>query len=435
MTGRRLVLDITGREARAVVWAGGSPVFAAIDRATGDPRPGDVVRARVVSASSAGPAFLSWSGGDGVLLGRHGCGEGETVRATVHQSPRPGKGAVLRRGVSCAGRFLILSDDGVGIRRSRHFSGPLPAEIAAALGDRAPAGFGWVLRRRAADAGLEALLAEAALLAERGRAALSAQGGAAALAPAQRLIADLAAAGGTIAVHPRSAALALRSDPWVGAWGLAGAVAPADPGDLADLEDALDLARQTTVVLPSGSRLTIEEGETATTIDVDRGSARGDAASVNRDAMVEAVRRMRLRRISGLVLVDVLRFGRSADAGGFVAWVRDRVGDDDMTCRVHGLTRAGLLEITRERRFPSLYEMQATRVEDAFGQRWTEKPEAAAFRALRAVRAARPAALRVGTALHALFSGPLAPDWAAVAHGVDLACVPSLAPAAFDVAP
>jgi Ribonuclease G/E len=127
-----------------------------------------------------------------------------------------------------------------------------------------------------------------------------------------------------------------------------------------ELEGAFDLLAGDTVPLPGGARLTIHPTPALTAMDVDAGAqAGGDAASamrVNRAAVAEAARQIRLRNLAGAILLDVAGLAakrREALAEPLATALRD----DPLRPRLLGLTRLGLFEIQRTRIHPPLHEV------------------------------------------------------------------------------
>ena len=73
-------------------------------------------------------------------------------------------------------------------------------------------------------------------------------------------------------------------------------------------------------------------------------------------ALSEAVRQVRLRNISGLVVIDFLNMRKTSVRRQFLQTARKAFRDDPMQVDVLGLTAAGVLELTRRRAAPPLHE-------------------------------------------------------------------------------
>ena len=161
-----------------------------------------------------------------------------------------------------------------------------------------------------------------------------------------------------------------------------------------DLETAAEALSSTGVALPGGLFATIIPTPALTAIDVDGGAstaARGQKSIVqfaaNRAAMPALIRQIRLRNLSGAILLDLAGVSprrRPALAPDIAAGL----ARDPARPRLLGFTQLGFAEILRPRLAAPLHEMLAG-------------PHAAGLAALR-LRAAEPgrhAALRAGPAV------------------------------------
>lgn len=117
------------------------------------------------------------------------------------------------------------------------------------------------------------------------------------------------------------------------------------------------------VELPSGARLAIHPTPALMAIDVDSGAAmaerRGKSAShlaVNRAILPALAQQIRLRNLSGAILVDFagLPPRRRASLGPALAAA---LADDPLRPRLLGFTALGLAEIVRTRVHPPLHEL------------------------------------------------------------------------------
>lgn len=193
-------------------------------------------------------------------------------------------------------------------------------------------------------------------------------------------------------------------------------VADGDPFEAAGLEETLDGLLAPRVGLPGGGHLLIEPVATLTAIDVNSGGrAVGGgparlAEAVNRAAVPEIARQLRLRALSGLIAIDFLE-EPSAGRTALRAVLRQALKPDPEPCRVVAVTPSGLAEVTRRRGRPPLHEL-LTEPAGAGGGGRRKDPVTVAFEALRALRRARTGArpgLAVAPALAAALRGPAAP--------------------------
>lgn len=133
----------------------------------------------------------------------------------------------------------------------------------------------------------------------------------------------------------------------------------------AGADAAIEQALSPLVPLACGGRVRIEETAALTAIDVDAG--RGQAASAKAGALAcdleaaEAIGREILARdIGGLVVIDFVPVRRPAERTRVVDALGRALAEGALACdgprrlRIAGWTRLGLVELSRERRGPSL---------------------------------------------------------------------------------
>jgi Ribonuclease G/E len=174
-----------------------------------------------------------------------------------------------------------------------------------------------------------------------------------------------------------------------------------------EIATAIDSLSDVVVTLPDGCRLSIWPTPALVAIDVDAGAAvggRGGHQAINRTALPAVAAQIRLRNLSGAIVVDVAGLSarkRAALGPDFV----QALGPDPLRPRFLGFTALGLAEIVRSRVHPPLHEV-------------TDGPLAAGLSALRALLAARgshpgatPALRAAPSVVSALQADPVAlPD-------------------------
>lgn len=109
-------------------------------------------------------------------------------------------------------------------------------------------------------------------------------------------------------------------------------------------------------VLESGGSLMIERTAALTAIDVNRGADKRSNLSVNLEAAAEIARQIRVRNLGGIIVIDFLKLKSKKDEGILIAELEKQFNFDPCTVQIHGMTALGLIEITRNRRTPSLME-------------------------------------------------------------------------------
>ncbi|NIA70832.1 hypothetical protein HBA54_19720 [Pelagibius litoralis] len=183
-----------------------------------------------------------------------------------------------------------------------------------------------------------------------------------------------------------------------------------------ELEEQIEELLQPHADCPGGASLLIEPVRTLTAVDVNagrhdgRGGAAAQAREVNLAAVPEIARQLRLRALSGLIVVDFLAMRSPEERKAVAAALREAVSGDPEPCQVFGLSPSGLLEMTRRRGRLPLHEVLCRPC--GLGARgWEKTPETLAYEALRRLGAdarGRPVSsmtLRVSPSVAAALKG------------------------------
>ena len=133
---------------------------------------------------------------------------------------------------------------------------------------------------------------------------------------------------------------------------------------LYSLRTALDGALERNVWLKCGGYLVFDKTEAMTVIDVNSGKftpAKGtDKESayktVNTEAAVEICRQLRLRNISGIIIIDFINLTSEDDREELMEVLQTESVNDTEKVMIIDITKLGLVEITRKKQFPPLYE-------------------------------------------------------------------------------
>ncbi len=131
---------------------------------------------------------------------------------------------------------------------------------------------------------------------------------------------------------------------------------------LYSLERHLKEALGKKVWLKSGGFLMIEQTEALVSIDVNSAkvTAKSDREdtflAVNKEAAVEIARQLRLRNLSGIIMIDFINMKEYAHQAELQAVLQDALRKDPVKTQVHGMTKLGLMEMTRMKGRRSLYE-------------------------------------------------------------------------------
>ncbi len=124
---------------------------------------------------------------------------------------------------------------------------------------------------------------------------------------------------------------------------------------LYSLEKAVSEALQKKVWLKSGGYLVIEPTEAMTVIDVNSGKYTGKKdfretiLKINLEAAVEISRQLRLRNLSGMIIVDFIDMDTHEDREKLMSVLTDWCKKDPIKTTVVDMTKLGLVEITRKK--------------------------------------------------------------------------------------
>ncbi len=131
---------------------------------------------------------------------------------------------------------------------------------------------------------------------------------------------------------------------------------------LYSLDSKMDTALNARVWLKSGAYLIIEPTEALTVIDVNSGKYEGKKApiqfsyQVNKEAAREIALQLRLRNLSGIIVVDFINMDSSAMQEELLSYLRTLVKEDRQKTLVVDITPLGLVEITRKKSSKPLAE-------------------------------------------------------------------------------
>ncbi len=134
---------------------------------------------------------------------------------------------------------------------------------------------------------------------------------------------------------------------------------------LYSLDRHLGEAMDRKVWLSSGAFLVIEQTEALVSIDVNTGKAAGPGnrkdrekqfLATNLEAAGEIARQLRLRNLSGVIMIDFINMKEEADRQILLNAFRQKLHGDPVRCSCIEYTKLGLVEMTRMRKERSLAE-------------------------------------------------------------------------------
>ena len=128
------------------------------------------------------------------------------------------------------------------------------------------------------------------------------------------------------------------------------------------IESQIELAFQREISLSSGGSIVIDPTEAMTAVDVNSArSTKGKdiedtAYKTNLEAAKEIARQLRLRDVGGLVVIDFIDMLDQSHQEKVEAAFRKAVYSDRARVQISGISKFGLLEVSRQRLRPSLNE-------------------------------------------------------------------------------
>lgn len=131
---------------------------------------------------------------------------------------------------------------------------------------------------------------------------------------------------------------------------------------LYSLDTKCNAAINRTVWLKSGAYLVIDQTEAFTIIDINSGKnikksePEEFVKMINYEAADEIAIQIRLRNLSGIILIDFLNFHSRESEKELLQYMKELVNDSAVKITVHDITRLGIMELTRVKQGKSLAE-------------------------------------------------------------------------------
>lgn len=161
-----------------------------------------------------------------------------------------------------------------------------------------------------------------------------------------------------------------------------------------DIEKEIRSLFRPRVDLPTGGYLVIQPTEALTSIDVNTGryTGRRDPESTifktNMEASREVARQLRLRDIGGIIVVDFIDMETKGNRDKVLQELRTHLGHDRARTRAFAVSELGLIEMTRQRVRPSLWQSMTTDCPTCTGTGRVFRPEVVVRRMERSLRRA-----------------------------------------------
>lgn len=383
---RKLLVEDAFGLLRVALLEDGRLVECRVEEAGGKNRAGSIYKGRVknilpgmqaafVDIGEEKNAYLSQKDllpGEDAPIGQR-IKPGDELLVQVLKESDGNKGAKLTMRLSLPGRLLVLKPFEPGLGASKRMGDEHKrASLKRALAERCPGGMGLVLRT-AAQFEEESALMQALEEALDGWAALQ-RAAASKSAPcllraesdllekdlrdlANESLVEIVVSGEEACARAREI-LRESSPPCLERLRAYRGETPLF--DAYNLEKELQAALKQRVPLKSGGFLVIETTEALTVVDVNSGAYVGrrglaqTALEVNLEAAQELARQLRLRDIGGAVIVDFIDMQDQGHRQRLVEALQAACRADRTPVMVHGITRLGLVELTRRRTRQSL---------------------------------------------------------------------------------
>lgn len=129
-----------------------------------------------------------------------------------------------------------------------------------------------------------------------------------------------------------------------------------------EIEKQIEELQLSTVQLRSGGSLVINSTEALVAIDINSGRATKErhidetAYNTNMEAAVEIARQLRLRDLAGLIVIDFIDMDNTQHINSVEKCFRNAIKSDRARIQTGRISQFGLLELSRQRLRPSLFE-------------------------------------------------------------------------------
>ncbi len=293
--------------------------------------------------------------------------QGDTVIVQAEKEPVNEKGAVLTRKISFPGRFCVLipNDKGVGVSKKID-SAEERKRIRDAVVHNMPEGYGIIVRTGAEGKSDDDFIKEIDVLHKRAESVLKRADFIRPpailykkMSSSDKMIIELLGEGiDEIVINEKKVyehVLEL-----VNFYGedntkviYYDGVVPVFENYM--IESKADKVFDKKIWLKSGGFLVIEHTEAMDVIDVNTGKFTGKkdfdktVLKTNIEAAYEAARQIRLRNLSGIILIDFIDMKDEDDKKELIRVMEAAVKKDRVKTYIHGITRLGLMEITRKK--------------------------------------------------------------------------------------
>ncbi|MBQ8941652.1 MAG: ribonuclease E/G [Firmicutes bacterium] len=366
---KKLLIDVLSGYIRAALLINGELCeFAAEDR-NDEPQAGDIFSGRVMQIVKKQYAFVDIGAEKNGFLQLNGRNiqQGQSLVVQVEKPAYDEKGAALTTDISISGRFAAVTTDKNGIGISRKITDDalrqhLKEVVSSALTD----GFNAVVRTNAAEADENDIVSEISEIQKflsdiltKGQFAKPPYCLYRAPREVHRLVRDCLDEADELIVNDeeyfndvsrifKNTALYTADMPLFMEYGI---------------ESAIEKLLQRKVWLDCGGFLIFDYTEAMTVIDVnsgkftDGGDKRKTALKVNIQAAKEIARQLRLRNLSGIIIVDFVNMKNKEDIQLLEDELKKAISSDRLKTVYIGMTELGLGQLTRQKQSVPLHKL------------------------------------------------------------------------------
>lgn len=366
---KKFLIDVSKNYIRTALTNMGELLELIAEERSDEPRAGDILTGRVVNTVKKQYAFVDIGAQKNGFLHIEGRNiqQGQALTVIVEKPSYGEKGCALSLDLSLSGRLAVVTTDSSSVGISHKITDDaVRSRLADTAKDALSNGFGCIVRTNAADETNEALSDEISAMSEQ--LADIIEKGKYAKPPyrlyrqsedTMRLLRDCSAKDDEIIVNDKDyLAVLLPSFPQAKLY----------DGKIPlfseyGIESRIDKLLQRKVWLDCGGFLVIDHTEAMTVIDVNTGkftdgvNMRKAALKTNLQAAKETARQLRLRNISGIIIVDLVNMKHSEDIAAVEATFKEAVSHDRLKTVFVGITSLGLAQLTRQKQNVALHTL------------------------------------------------------------------------------
>lgn len=287
--------------------------------------------------------------------------EGDCLTVQLTKAAVDEKGAVVSTRLNFSGKYCVVIARDFGIGVSRKIDDEVKRTEFKALAEKLlPKGFGVIMRTECENTPIENVENELKMLVERANKVLAK--GESIKPPAlvyeelsetSRIVRDLAVNKDTeVITNSSEIAEKLKSETGIESVSLYTEKVPFFNNF--GIESAIEKALHKKVWLKSGGYLVFDYSEAMNVIDVNSGKHSGKnlknfALKVNLEAAEEIAKQIKLRNLTGMIIIDFIDMKNNEDINKVSARLKECVAKDRITTALVGMTELGLMQLTRKK--------------------------------------------------------------------------------------